>query len=283
MSLDNHRNISPYDGFMALCTIGVGYFGSLSNENQADEVLFDNTPFRDFCEQLGIKNHYSSPSHLQAKGQVEVENRFLLKIIKARLEGAKEVWPDELPGLLWAYRTAVRTLTGETSFKLAYGSEAVIPAEVHTTNHKVMKYQVKENEEPLRLNLNLIDEVRMEVEQRTARIRLVLSRLGSGNVLDVDIFRAPLKERAYNTNIELDGAKVNFREAFLSVYMKVFKASSVVPVQKDGKLTRSSEVLNNVFFGLFEKGAQLIVPLLKMVKMGILFDGISLKLFNEVL
>ena len=27
---------------------------------------FNNTPFREFCEQLGIKNHYSSPSHSQA-------------------------------------------------------------------------------------------------------------------------------------------------------------------------------------------------------------------------
>ena len=29
---------------------------------------FDNTPFKDFCEQLGINNHYSSPSHPQANG-----------------------------------------------------------------------------------------------------------------------------------------------------------------------------------------------------------------------
>ena len=25
---------------------------------------FDNDAFRDFCQQLGIKNHYSSPAHL---------------------------------------------------------------------------------------------------------------------------------------------------------------------------------------------------------------------------
>ena len=50
------------------------------------------------------------------------------------------MWPDELPGVLWDYRTTVRTLTRETSFKLVYGSEAVIPAEVHITNPKVMKY-----------------------------------------------------------------------------------------------------------------------------------------------
>ena len=74
-------------------------------------------------------------------------NRFLLKIIKTRLERANGVWPDELPGVLWAYRTTVRTLTGETPFKLAYESEAVIPAEVHMANHKVVKYRDEDNEE----------------------------------------------------------------------------------------------------------------------------------------
>ena len=43
---------------------------------------FDNDAFRDFCSQLGIKNHYSSLAHPQANGQVEVTNRSLLKIIK---------------------------------------------------------------------------------------------------------------------------------------------------------------------------------------------------------
>ena len=71
----------------------------------------------------------------------------MLKIIKTRLEGVKGEWPDELLGVLWAYKTIVRTLTRETPFNLAYGSEIVILAEVHMTNHKVMKYQDKDNEE----------------------------------------------------------------------------------------------------------------------------------------
>ena len=70
--------------------------------------------------------------------------------------------------LFRSYRTIVRTPTGETPFKLAYGSEAVIPAEVHMANHRVMTYQVKDNEEQLRLKLDLIDEVRTEAEYRIA-------------------------------------------------------------------------------------------------------------------
>ena len=56
----------------------------------------------------------------------------------------------------------MRTHTGETRFKLAYGSEAFILAEIHMANHRVMKYKDKENEEKLRLNLDLIDELRID-------------------------------------------------------------------------------------------------------------------------
>ena len=66
--------------------------------------------------------------------------------------------------------------TGEIHFKLAYGSEVIIPAEVYMANHKVMKYQNEENEEQLHLNLDLIDEVRMDVKQRTTRYKNLKAR-----------------------------------------------------------------------------------------------------------
>ena len=57
-------------------------------------------------------------------------NRTLLKIIKARLVGAKGAWPNELPIVLWAYRTAAKTPMGETPFNLTYGTEAIFPIEL---------------------------------------------------------------------------------------------------------------------------------------------------------
>ena len=70
----------------------------------------------------------------------------------------------------------MRTPTRKTLFKLAYESEAVIHAEVHMANHREMKYQDKENEEQFRLNLDLIDEVRMNAEQRIARYKNLMAR-----------------------------------------------------------------------------------------------------------
>ena len=136
------QNVKNFVWKNILCRFGVPQVLVFGNGRQ-----FDNALFKDFCEHFGIQNHYSSPAHPQANSQVEVANRSFLKIIKTRLERAKEVWPDELPGVLWAYRTTVRTPTGETPFKLAYGSETVIPAEVHMANHRVTMYQDKDNEE----------------------------------------------------------------------------------------------------------------------------------------
>ena len=108
---------------------------------------FDNDSFRDFCSQLGIRNYYSSPAHPQANGQVEVTNRSLLKIIKTRLEGVKGIWPKELPSVLWAYRTMARTPTRETPFRLTYGNEVVIPAEIGLTSYKVDNHDEVRNDE----------------------------------------------------------------------------------------------------------------------------------------
>ena len=92
----------------------------------------------------------------------------MLKIIKTRLKGAKSIWPDELPSVLWAYRTTARTPTGETLFRLAYGTDAVIPVEVGLTSYRVENYSEDKNEEALDLQLDLVDEVRTTAEQRLA-------------------------------------------------------------------------------------------------------------------
>ena len=61
----------------------------------------------------------------------------------------------------------VRTPTGETPIRLAYGSEVVILAEMHMPNHRVTLYQDKDNKEQLHLNLDLINEVRTNAKQST--------------------------------------------------------------------------------------------------------------------
>ena len=98
---------------------------------------------------MGIKNQFSLPGHPKANGQTEVTNRTLLKIIKTKLDDEKSAWPEELPNVLWAYRTTARTPTGETPFKLTYGTEAVIPIKVGVTITRRVAFSEEENDDKL--------------------------------------------------------------------------------------------------------------------------------------
>jgi len=154
---------------------------------------FDNQGFRDFCSSLGIKNQFSSPGHPQANGQMEVTNRTLLKIIKARLDDAKGAWPKELPNVLWANKTTARTLTGETPFRLTYGTEAVIPVKVGVTSIRREMFHEESNDDQLKVNLDCLDEVREKVTDKMTKYlqkmaeyykkRVKLRRLDIGNLV----------------------------------------------------------------------------------------------------
>ena len=64
--------------------------------------------------------------------------------------------------------TTTRTPIGDMLFRLAYGSEAVISAEVRLTSYRVDNYDERKNDEAMRLQHDLVDKVRATAEQRLA-------------------------------------------------------------------------------------------------------------------
>ena len=59
-----------------------------------------------------------------------------------------------------------RTPIGETPFRLTYESEVVILAEIGLTSYRVDSHDERKNDEAMRLQLDLVDEVRTTAEQR---------------------------------------------------------------------------------------------------------------------
>ena len=126
----------------------------------------DNVKFRNFCAELGIKNYYSSSAHPQSNGQAEVTIRTLKAALKTKLEDLKGSWVEYLPEVLWAYRMTQKSATRETPFALAFGTEAVAPVEVGIKSPRVELASEEHNDETLRLNLELLDEKREQVQRR---------------------------------------------------------------------------------------------------------------------
>ena len=145
-----------------ICRFGIPRALVLDNGKQ-----FDNTKFRDFCAELGIKNYYSSPAHPQSNRQAEVTIRTLKTALKTKLEDLKGNWVEYLPEVLWAYRTTQKSATRETPFALAFGTEVVAPVEVGIKSPRIELTSEEHNDEALRLNLELLDEMREQVQRRT--------------------------------------------------------------------------------------------------------------------
>ena len=66
--------------------------------------------------------------------------------------------------------------TGETPFRLLFGGEAVISAKVGLTNYRVSHHDERRSEEGMRLQLDLLDEVRATVEQRITHYQDLIAK-----------------------------------------------------------------------------------------------------------
>ena len=121
-------------------------------------LQFDSKAFRKYCSDLGIKNRYSISAYLQGNGQAETVNKVIVNELKKRLDDAKGRWVEELPHVLWIYRTMPRKSTGETPFLMTYGAKAVIPLENGFPTVRSSTFTSDENNELLKKNLDLIEE-----------------------------------------------------------------------------------------------------------------------------
>ncbi|GJX43924.1 reverse transcriptase domain-containing protein [Tanacetum coccineum] len=122
------------------------------------------------CRTLQIWTSRSDADR-QRNGLVERSNKSLIYDLKARLGQERVGWVDEFPTILWAHRTMLKISNGEIPFILTYGSEAVIPAKIGMPTFRTIQLNEAQNEEEMRLNLDLIQERRETAAIREAKYK----------------------------------------------------------------------------------------------------------------
>ncbi|XP_073030804.1 uncharacterized protein [Primulina eburnea] len=114
--------------------------------------------------------------------------RIIVQALKARLQGKGKDWVEELPSVLWAYRTTPRASTQETPFSLVYGSEAILPVEIGQTSARVESYPIN-NEDSRAVELDLLEEKRDQamIRMEAYRVRVMKSYNKKVRVRDLQI------------------------------------------------------------------------------------------------
>ncbi|GJS48500.1 reverse transcriptase domain-containing protein [Tanacetum coccineum] len=110
--------VKPNHISMAILQVGFGLPGEIVSDNGKQ---FQDNPFND-CIGEGIK---------------------------ARLDERSKNWMEELPRVLWAHRTMIKSSNGDTPFSLTYRTEAIILAEIGMPTLRIAEINLEKNKEAL--------------------------------------------------------------------------------------------------------------------------------------
>ncbi|GKB25368.1 reverse transcriptase domain-containing protein [Tanacetum coccineum] len=154
-----------------VCRFGLS--GEIVSDNGKQ---FSDNPLKDWCEKLNITQRFASVKHPQYNGLVKRANRSLGEETKARLGVGNKNWIKELPHVLWAHRTMIKSSHVDA---------------VH-------------NDEELRLNLDLLEERRERATIGEAKAKLKMTKYYNARVRGVT-FRPG--DFVYRSN-DVDGGKL---------------------------------------------------------------------------
>ncbi|GJS61553.1 reverse transcriptase domain-containing protein [Tanacetum coccineum] len=179
------------------------------------EIISDNgkqfrdNPFKYWCEKLCIRQRFASIKHSQANGSVERANKSLGEGIKARLDERSKDWIEEIPHVLWAHRTMIKSSNGDTPFSLTYEMEAVIPVEIGMPSLKTAEIDMVQNDEALEINLDLLEERREQATICEARSKAKMETYDNSKVHNTSFKPGDLVYRNNDASHANDSGKLS--------------------------------------------------------------------------
>jgi len=104
-------------------------FGCLKVLMSDQNSHFLNDTIQALTQEFMIHHQKSTPYHLQSNGTVETFNKILEHALTKVCNVQCNEWDQQIPTILWAYRTTYKRLMKNTPFWLVYINEAFMPLE----------------------------------------------------------------------------------------------------------------------------------------------------------
>ncbi|GJT48337.1 reverse transcriptase domain-containing protein [Tanacetum coccineum] len=102
-------------------------------------TYFCNSQLEKALQKYDVTHKISTTYHPQTNGQTEVTNRAIKHILERSVGYNPNYWSEKLNDALWAFRTAYKTPTGCTPFRLVYGKACHLPVEIEHKAYWALK------------------------------------------------------------------------------------------------------------------------------------------------
>ncbi|GJZ61634.1 reverse transcriptase domain-containing protein [Tanacetum coccineum] len=103
------------------------------------ETHFCNSQLEKALLRYGVTHRISTAYHPQTNGQTKVTNRAIKHILEKSVGYNPKDWSEKLNDALWAFRTAYKTPTGCTPFRMVYGKAYHLPVKIEHKAYWALK------------------------------------------------------------------------------------------------------------------------------------------------
>ncbi|GJT03096.1 putative nucleotidyltransferase, ribonuclease H [Tanacetum coccineum] len=125
-------------------------------------------------KRYGVNHRFSTSYHPQTSGQIENTKKALKRILEKTVKDNPTIWSRKLDDALWAFRTAYKTPTGTTPYKLVYGKNCHLPFEIEHRAYWALKNcnpDLIAASEKRMFQLHELDELRHQVYENSRLYR----------------------------------------------------------------------------------------------------------------
>nr|GFA46879.1 reverse transcriptase domain-containing protein [Tanacetum cinerariifolium] len=173
-------------------------------------TYFYNDQFAKVMLRFGVTHRLATAYHPQISGQVEVSNRGLKRILERTVGENRSSWSDKLDDALWAFRTAYKTPTGCTPYKLVYGKACHLPIELEHKAYWALKhanFDLQTAGNHRKVQLNELNELRDQAYENSLIYKEKNKRLHDSKIKD-RIFNIDDRVLLFNSRLKTFSGKL---------------------------------------------------------------------------